>query len=235
MSYIDIGFTENLLRDDVLAAETQEFDPLQFDQVIQEVPGSKIKGIIGDDKSKIQIDLDKGEILLKDISNIPRVFFADGILKISRKGVDVTTTDKSGLILNSDFAYIREIQMQCIPEQRSTNAAPYSALNDARIKIDFSDWVDFDMYFELLIKAGDLANSLASARLFNVTDGVAIGGSNITTRKQTTPEQIRVGPIEKPDSGIKVFRVEYGHTPFGGVSDFVDIYIGRIIMRSKLI
>lgn len=62
-----IGFSENLIREDLLIPEDQELDPLAFDQFISEISASKIKGgILTSRNGNIEIDLDNEFISVKD-------------------------------------------------------------------------------------------------------------------------------------------------------------------------
>ena len=66
MSYLDVGFDENLIRQELLPSPTQQLDPLQFEQYTPEFSGSKIFGTIQSKDGKLLIDLDKGFISVKD-------------------------------------------------------------------------------------------------------------------------------------------------------------------------
>ncbi len=48
----------------------------------------------------------------------------------------------------------------------------------------------------------------ARARLWNITDGVEVSGSRIST-KETTPTRVRSGPLTIP-AGDKEYRSEFG-------------------------
>lgn len=66
MSYLDIGFTENLLREETLPDQTQQLDPLQFDQFAPEFSGSKLTGLLQSQTGKLQVDLDNDVIIISD-------------------------------------------------------------------------------------------------------------------------------------------------------------------------
>lgn len=66
MSYLDVGFNENLIRQELLPDPSQQLDPLQFEQFAQEFSGSKLIGLLQSRDGKITIDLDNNTIIVSD-------------------------------------------------------------------------------------------------------------------------------------------------------------------------
>mgnify|MGYP001587424957 FL=1 len=66
MSYIDIGFTVNLIRSDLLPAEGEVLDPLAFEQLAPEFSGGKLTGILSSQDGKVKINLDENFIVISD-------------------------------------------------------------------------------------------------------------------------------------------------------------------------
>lgn len=62
MSYLDIGFDENLMRvESTPQSNSQELDPLAFDSFTQQISGSKVQGgVISSPDGKTKFDIENG-------------------------------------------------------------------------------------------------------------------------------------------------------------------------------
>lgn len=66
MAWDQIGFTENLVREDTQGAQTQQLDPLQFEQNTPEFSGSKLTGLLQSRSGRLQINLDEDYFISSD-------------------------------------------------------------------------------------------------------------------------------------------------------------------------
>ena len=66
MAWDQIGFTENLVREDTQGIQTQQVDPLQFEQNTPEFSGSKLTGLLQSRDGRVQVNLDENYIIISD-------------------------------------------------------------------------------------------------------------------------------------------------------------------------
>ena len=66
MSWDNIGYNENLTRSENLPTDTQELDPLQFEQFAPEFSGSKLSGVLSSQDGRVKLDLDNNTIIISD-------------------------------------------------------------------------------------------------------------------------------------------------------------------------
>ena len=66
MSYLDVGFNENLIREDILPNQTQQLDPLQFEQFVPEFSASKLTGLLQSRSGRLQMQLDEETFIVSD-------------------------------------------------------------------------------------------------------------------------------------------------------------------------
>ena len=194
----------------------------QFDLLLNKV--LDIEARLGALESYNQVN----KLILKDSSGINRILLdgENGVMKVSESGVDVEAATNSQLTFLSTYRQLRESTIHTSGGNTFANVAPYVSIDDFLTKIDFSDWDDMEWYFEATFKAG---TGTASVRLYNVTDAAAVASSVVQTTS-TSYVSVRSGSITKP-TGTKTFVVQYGHTPSGGGSDFINLTICRHIFR----
>ena len=90
----------------------------------------------------------------------------------------------------------------------AAGAAGFTQFGELTRLIDRSDFPSTALfYFEAIIKTQDPAHT-AKARLYNITDGIVVSGSEITTTSTTT-QRLRSGALTLP-SGAKEYRTEFG-------------------------
>lgn len=66
MSWNDIGYTENLIREDFEVEQDQQIDPLAFEQNTPDFSGSKLTGLIQSQNGKLQMNLDENYFFVTD-------------------------------------------------------------------------------------------------------------------------------------------------------------------------
>lgn len=176
----------------------------------------------------IEIDGNTGVFFIRDSDGVPRVSIDGntGAIKTSEEGTNVLTASNSELTFLSTYRQLRESTIHTSGGNTFTNVAPYVSIPDFLTNIDFDDWVDMDWYFEATLASGP---GTGYVRLYNNTDSIAVPGSVIS---HTTASYVskRVGPLTKY-TGTKELVVQYGHTPSGGPTDFVNLTIARHIFR----
>lgn len=168
------------------------------------------------------------KLILKDSSGVNRILLdgENGVMKVSEAGVDVESATNSQLTFLSTYRQLRESTIHTSGGNTFTNVAPYVDIADFLTKIDFSDWDDMEWYFEATFKAG---TGTAHVCLRNVTDGGTVTNSGISTTS-TSYVSVRSSAMTKL-TGTKTFVVQYGHTPSGGGSDYINLTICRHIFR----
>lgn len=177
---------------------------------------------------EITLDGTNNRIVFKDDNSDNRINLdaQNGVIKVSDTGIDVLTATNAQLTFLSTYRQLRESTIHTSGGNTFTNVAPYVDIADFLTKIDFDDWEDMEWFFEATFKAG---TGTAYVRLYNVTDGGAVSGSVVQTTS-TSYVSVRSSSITKY-TGIKTFVVQYGHSPSGGGSDFINLTIARHIFR----
>jgi len=177
---------------------------------------------------EITIDGNNKRAVFKDSSGVNRILIdADnGVIKVSQSGTNVLTATDSQLTFLSTYRQLRESTIHTSGGNTFANVAPYVDISDFLTKVDFTDWDDMEWYVEATFKAG---TGTASVRLYNNTDAAAVSGSVLQTTS-TSYVSVRSSSMTKP-TGTKTFVVQYGHTPSGGGSDFINLTIVRHIFR----
>lgn len=66
MDYEQAGFDGNLIRPDNQMVAGQEIDPLAFEQLTQDISGSKLSGFIKSQDGQLQMDLDNNSFMVTD-------------------------------------------------------------------------------------------------------------------------------------------------------------------------
>lgn len=94
--------------------------------------------------------------------------------------------------------------------------------------INFNDWTTHNFYFEMI---GKTNAGTGYYRLYNITTGQAVEGSEISTTS-TTPERIRSGIIQKP-TGQFAFKVQHKIDGGDGATQFVNSIMSRIVFRAE--
>src|SRR3972149_5908345 len=64
MSYLDLGFSENLSIATIGSGD--QLDPLAFEQFTQEISGSKLSGLLQSQDGRVKVDLDNNTIIISD-------------------------------------------------------------------------------------------------------------------------------------------------------------------------
>ena len=130
-------------------------------------------------------------------------------------------------VLQTKSLFVRETWLQMIPQWQNnwTDSATYVDIDGALNAINFNDWPDHSWYFEIIAKTDD---GIGYYRLYNVTTGVAISGSEVST-SSTTPVRLRSGSLPKP-VGTNVIKVQYKKTG-GAVSNYANAIMSRSVFR----
>lgn len=178
--------------------------------------------------NEITADSENNRMVFKDDAGYNRILLdaSNGVVKVSDINIDVLTATNSQLTFLSTYRQLRESTIHTSGGNTFANVAPYVDIADFLTKIDFDDWEDMEWFFEATFKAG---TGTASVRLYNQTDGAAVSGSVVQTTS-TSYVSVRSSSITKY-TGTKTFVVQYGHTPSGGGSDFINLTIARHIFR----
>ena len=66
MSYVDIGFNEQLIREDTPSQTGQQLDALQFDKDVQEFSGSRMTGVLQSSSGRTRLNLDEDFFVSSD-------------------------------------------------------------------------------------------------------------------------------------------------------------------------
>lgn len=148
-------------------------------------------------------------------------------IKVSREGYDVVTTADENLRMSSDFAFAKEVYLPLHPQWDNnwTAGSTYVDVEGSLAAINFDDWADHSWYFEMI---GKVDGGTGYYRLYNITDGAEVDGSEITTTS-TSFERIRSGSLTKP-TGTKEFKIQHRQTG-GGAGDLVNSAMSRSIFR----
>lgn len=170
-----------------------------------------------------------------DEQNIPRVQLGKGLFKVSRPGNDVATAQGKDMLFNSDFSFVRENIVPLLAGRQAIvgDKGYGSSINVGSVKIDFSDWVDFDMYLSMVVDQSTSLGTFA-VRLFNVDLNQSVDGSELVYRG-LTEQYLQVGPIDKPNDGIDILRAQ--SSIFSSALDAsysVLLYNVSLVFRSKL-
>lgn len=170
--------------------------------------------------------------IIKDESGTPRVLMGKGLdgfygIRVSRDGFDVTDTTNKNLIMSSDFSFVKETWLQMHPQWDNSWTAntTYTDVVGSLNVIDFDDWPDHNWYFEMIGKTD--ANT-GYYRLYNITAGAAVAGSEISTTS-TTPTRIRSSAITKP-TGVNAIKIQHRISASGG-ADLVNSIMSRSVFR----
>lgn len=178
----------------------------------------------------IEIDGNTGLFIFRNSDGVPTISMdgETGLIKTTNGDVDVLVATNAELTFLSEYRQIRESTIHTSGGNTFTNVAPYVSIPDFLTNINFDDWIDQEWYFEATLSSGP---GTAYVRLYNNTDGVAVPGSVIT---HTTSSYVskRVGPLTKY-TGTKELVVQYGHSPSGGGTDYVNLTIARHIFRRQ--
>lgn len=65
MSYLDLGFNENLSLANTVD-QPQQMDPLAFEQLTPQIPGAKLSGLIQSQDGRVKLDLDNNSLIISD-------------------------------------------------------------------------------------------------------------------------------------------------------------------------
>lgn len=120
--------------------------------------------------------------------------------------------------LRTNQNQVQEVRIQGHPQHtdRWTQSDVYVDVVGSIRQIDFDKYKRFKWRFEMV---GYVDGGTGSWKLVNVTDGVDIAGSEITTTA-TSPTLIVSGELPKP-SGKKTIKIQHKQTG-GSSGDFVN-------------
>lgn len=150
-------------------------------------------------------------------------------IKVSKVGTDVTTASDEDLVFSSDFNNEASISMNEWFGSYKLSSS-YTSLNGSYTVINFDDWEGYDWYFEstYFTDAGT-----GYVRLFNVTDNVAVTGTEFSTTNvgEANAVYTRSSVLTKP-TGTKVFKVQVKIVGGDGVSENVNSMKSRMVFRT---
>lgn len=130
------------------------------------------------------------------------------------------------------LVFAKEVSIQLHPQHtdRWTDSATYVDVVGSLIEINFDDWPNHAMHLEVVGFIGDTAADTAYWRLYNITDSAAVASSELTSTSATS-ERKRTSALAKL-AGTKTFKLQ--HKSVGGVGDFVNTVMSRIIFRADI-
>lgn len=110
-----------------------------------------------------------------------------------------------------------------------TNLTTYQFVTGAWGEINFSDWKNYNWYFEVV---GFTDGGTAYYRLWNQTDGEVVPGSEITTTatSSASPGFVRSSLLDKYDT-TKVIRVQVKRV---GGSGYANVVMARMIFKIEI-
>lgn len=113
MSYLDIGFSENLSVAEI-GQQNQQFDPLQIEQMIPEISGAKLSGLVRSQDGRLQMDLDNNSFIVTD-GVIERVRLGQqsdgtyGLLIKDNDGNDLMSIGEKNIIQSANKNFVIDI------------------------------------------------------------------------------------------------------------------------------
>ncbi len=150
---------------------------------------------------------------------------------------DVTFTgifDVSGVITNANNRYITagtEFYRSVSFEHTFTGSASYLDNTGSSFQFDGADVAGFDTYYEATM-AVETAGRTAYSQIYNVTDGVAVTGSEVTSSALgitgQSPDPARSGIITWP-SGQKEYIIQRKQAPAGNGGDNMHHYLASLV------
>jgi hypothetical protein len=134
-------------------------------------------------------------------------------------------------VLQTKSLFVRETWLQMHPQWDNswTELNTYQDVLGSINSINFDDWPDHSWYFEMI---GKTDAGTGYFQLYNVTDGVAISGSEISTTS-TTPIRLRSSSLSKP-SGTKVIKIQHKVVGGDGSTEYVNSIMSRSVFRIDL-
>lgn len=246
MAWDQIGFSENLIRQDIQTQNNQlatdySFsiaDPSQFQQVLefQEIDGSKIIGKITSRDKRLVIDLEHGSIVWNDnivdrvkIGNIENEF---GIQIINSFGKKVfSVIDSENVIALSDKNQF------VIPlgegGRQFTGNNTWTDINGSRFTVDGNLFIGSKVKFRILACV-EVQGRRCSVRIYNITNNQPLEGSLISTIKQDSPDPFNNAEIVTSNEltfplGPREYKMQFMQNSTGANGDNVQVLSTQLI------
>lgn len=110
-----------------------------------------------------------------------------------------------------------------------TGSGTYVDRTGAFFKVDGDNIINQAVYFEAVM-AVEQAGRTAYTKIYNITDGANLTGSEITstTVGVANPEIVRSGALTFP-SGLKVYKLQIKQSPAGNGGDNAHYYAARLV------
>lgn len=142
---------------------------------------------------------------------------------------DIATGD---LTINGDKVNTNaEIFSHLSVEHFWTGSGTYVDRTGAYFALDGDNFNNQDLYFEGVM-AVEQAGRTAYLRIYNITDGAVLTGSEITSTTVgiSSPERVRSGNIAANlPSGTKVYKLQIKQSPAGNGGDNAHYYAARLV------
>lgn len=213
--------------------------------LIEAMPPELIeKKLFESENKRLIIDLTDGKILLRD-DTTNRILFdgSTGAFKISNVKEDVKTAADDDLLFHfNPTSATLEIKGEPVNtfaqtfshlsvEHFWTGSSTYTDRTGTYFEVDGKEFKNQDTYFETVM-AVEQGGRTAYTRIWNMTDGKMLAGSEITGHKVgiTNPERIRSDSLTFP-SGSKLYKLQIKQTPAGGTGDNAHFYAARLVHK----
>ena len=187
-------------------------------------------------------DRSDGKYKFKDIDGAA-IMTIDPVAGTISFGTDLTLTNNvtisgtfnaSGTITNTNNKYITagtEFYRPVSFEHSFTGSATYVDNTGSEFKLNVDDFPGFDIAYEACM-AVETSGRTAYSRIYNITDGSAVTGSEITSTAvgitNQSPEPVRSAALTFP-SGEKNYIIQRKQDPVGNGGDNMHIYLGALV------
>jgi len=189
--------------------------------------------------NEILIDGTNKRIVLKDGSLDNRILLdgANGEFKISKAGYNVLTTADANLLIRVGAKIFIRLGNLGFPvdqgERQWTESSSWTNIKNSTFKVDGDSFQFTKVYFEVL-GCVESSGRTGYYRIYNVTDGNALSGSEISTTAVSNEgedwinaELIRSGALTFP-SGEKTYRLQFRQNATGGAGDTTQFFKGGL-------
>ena len=139
--------------------------------------------------------------------------------------VELLLTD--GVFGAIENAIPKETIVCLFSKQIWANYTTYGTIDETRINLTAADYADCDVIFEVVMKT-DNASYTAYAQLYNISDTVAISGSELTT-VATSATILRSSALTLT-SGTKQYGVQW---KIANATTNINVYAARLILVHK--
>ncbi len=202
MAYNDIGFNDDLVREELIPTSQVELDPFQFESFAPDLSGSKIQGgMIQSTKGGTVLDLEGNRLIFSE-GSLKRI--VQGLLDDGTTGISILSDDEddivrinsSGITVNDGKIIVKDETNETILDSKGLISTANFNFNQSSSSTTFStsSTTFIDVGFSINITLPRTANVLIGINIPGARANITVGGAEGGVFFRLLLDSAQIGP-----------------------------------------